>query len=86
MAHEIETKVLDIKALKAKVKVLKEELSGLTMDKNINKLKDLKTISKKKKELAQTFTVLGQKQILENLELRSMNQEASEEKKGAAAV
>jgi ribosomal protein L29 len=63
-----EIKALDIKSLAAKAKAIRAEIGDLILDKNMNKLKDLKVISKKRKELAQTFTVLKQKQIIESLE------------------
>lgn len=61
-------KGLDIKELKIKIKTLKKEIIDLTLDKNRNKLKDLKSISKKRKDLAQSLTVLNQKQTLAKLE------------------
>lgn len=61
-------KELDIKALRIKAKALKEEIAGLTMDKNMQKLKDLKMLSKKKKEMAQILTVIKQKELLQELE------------------
>lgn len=64
----VEIKVLDVKTLWEKVRVLRGEISELVIDKNMNKLKDLKSISKKKKDLAQTMTVIRQKQLLESLE------------------
>lgn len=63
-----EAKGLSIKELLEKVAVIKKEIAEAVMDKNMNKLKDLKTISKKKKDLAQTLTVLKQKQELGQLE------------------
>jgi len=72
-------KGLDIKELTEKAKTLKAEISKLTMEKNMKKLKDLKTISKKRKDLAQILTVLRQKQLLEELTPKTEN---SEKKKG----
>src|SRR3990167_11396527 len=63
-----EIKVLDIAALLAKVKALKIEINDLVLDKNMNKLKDLKVISKRKKELARVFTALSQKEMIEELQ------------------
>ena len=65
-------KGLDIKELKVKVKTFKEEIANLVVDKNRNRLKDLKTISKKRKDLAQVLTVLKQKQLLEELEAKKV--------------
>lgn len=61
-------KGLDLKELKLKVKTLKEEIASLILDKNMKKLKDLKVISKKKKELAQVLTMVKQKELLARLE------------------
>lgn len=61
-------KGLDIKELREKLKTFKKEIADLSMDKNRNILKDLKSIDKKRKELAQVLTVLNQKQTLAKLE------------------
>lgn len=74
-----EVKTLDITALVQKAKVLKVEIGDLVLDKNMNKLKDLKSISKKKKELARVLTVLGQKEMIRKLESKGL--EAAEESK-----
>lgn len=55
-------------ALAKKVKELKLEIADLEIEKNTKKLKDLKRISKKKKEVAQIMTVIRQKSLLEQLE------------------
>lgn len=73
-----EIKVLDIAALVAKAKALRVEINDLVLDKNMNKLKDLKSISKKKKELARVKTVLSQKEMIAKLEPK---EEKKEEKK-----
>lgn len=65
----IDTKALDIKALQEKAGKLRTEIADLILDKNMNSLKDLKVIAKKRKDLAQTLTVLRQKQLLEMLEI-----------------
>ncbi len=61
-------KGMDQLGLAKKVKELKLEIADLAIDKNTKKLKDLKQISKKKKEVAQIMTVIRQKQLLEQLE------------------
>lgn len=61
-------KGLDIKELREKSKLLKKEITDLVMDKNMKKLKDVKVISKKRKDLAKVLTVLKQKEILSQLE------------------
>lgn len=73
-------KGLDTKELNVKAKALKEEIANLTLDKNMKKLKDLKMISKKKKELAQMLTVIRQKELLEKIESRIKEQESSSQK------
>jgi ribosomal protein L29 len=64
-----EIKVLDITALMGRAKALKIELSDLVMDKNINRIKNLKSISGKRKDLARVLTTLNQKQMIESLEV-----------------
>lgn len=61
-------KGLDIKELGVKAKNIRQELADLVLDKNMKKLKDLKAISKKKKDLAQVLTIVRQKQLLLELE------------------
>ena len=68
----VQIKGLDLKELKIKVGTLREEIANLILDKNMKKLKDLKTISKKKKELAQILTVIRQKELLEELETKTI--------------
>jgi len=63
-----EIKKLDIKELRERAKRLEKEIADLTLDKNMKKMKDTKMIHKKKKDLAQVFTVLRQKELLEKLE------------------
>lgn len=64
----VQIKGLDVKELGVKVKALRQDIANLTLDKNTKKLKDLKGISKKKKELAQILTVIKQKEMLGQLE------------------
>ncbi len=64
----VQIKSLDLKELVAKTKTLKKEIADLFLDKNMKKLKDLKSISKKKKDLAQILTVMRQKVLLGKLE------------------
>ena len=67
----VQIKGLDLKELNIKIKVLREEIANLVLDKNMKKLKDLKMIFKKRKELAQILTVVRQKELLVQLESRS---------------
>ncbi len=76
-----EIKTLDIKALVLKSKTLKGEIADLVLDKNMNKLKDLKSVDKKRKDLARTLTVLEQKRLFESLESRIESQEKNESNK-----
>jgi ribosomal protein L29 len=62
-----DTKALDIKALKNKASSLRGEVADLRLDKKMNSLKDVKSISKKRKDLAQVLTILRQKELLEML-------------------
>lgn len=67
----VQLKGLDLKELKIKVKTLREETANLVLDKNMKKLKDLKMIFKKRKELARILTLIRQKELLVQLESRS---------------
>lgn len=58
----MEIKQLDVVSLLKKSKAIKEEITGLVMDKNRNQLKDLKGVAKKRKDLAQILTVMKQKE------------------------
>lgn len=75
----VQIKGLDLKELKVKAGVLRAEIANLTLDKNMKKLKDLKTISKKKKELAKVLTVIRQKELLIQLETEVESQKSSKE-------
>lgn len=59
-----DTKALDIKTLKGKAKNLKEEIAEMVMQRNMSSLKDTKSISKRRKDLAQILTILTQKEYL----------------------
>ena len=64
----VQIKGLDLKELKIKANALKKEIADLVMDKNMKKTKDLKLVSKRRKDLAQVLTVVNAKQLLEKLE------------------
>ena len=61
-------KNMDTKSIFATAKQMKVAIADLMLDKNMNKLKDLKSIDKKIKELARTLTIFNQKKVLEKLE------------------
>lgn len=63
-----EIKNLEIGILLKRIKSARKELADLILDKNMKKLKDLKLVSKKRKDLAQMMTILRQKQLLKGLE------------------
>lgn len=65
-----QVKGLSLNELREKAKSLRDEIANLILDKSIKKLKDLKMISKKRKDLAQVLTILRQKQLLTELELK----------------
>ena len=65
-------KGLDIKGLKLKSKATRQELADLSLDKNMKKTKDLKIVSKKRKDLAQILTLLRQKELLVQLEAKKV--------------
>ncbi|MFA5932766.1 MAG: 50S ribosomal protein L29 [Microgenomates group bacterium] len=77
-----EIKKMDTKSLAEKALKIKEEIKGLVIDKNMNKMTNLKTIKFKRNELAKTLTVLQQKQLLEKLE--KINISVKEEEKANA--
>lgn len=54
-----------IKDLKAQVKNMKKEIANLTLDLKLGKLKNLRAISTKKRDIAQTLTLVSQKLIVE---------------------
>lgn len=66
-----EVKTLDIKELKARVVKARTEVADLTMEKNMKKLKNIKEVVSKRKNLAQMLTVLRQKELLEQLSILS---------------
>lgn len=76
----IQIKGLDISELMLKAKTLKSEMADLVFQKNMKKLKDLKVISKKKKELAKILSVVRQKELL--MQLESRKKTIAKEKKG----
>lgn len=75
----VQIKGLDIKELAEKVKALKKEITDLTLDKNMKKMKDLKMIFKKRKDLAQILTVARQKELLGKLESKIETKKPMEE-------
>lgn len=62
-------KNMDLKSIFATAKQMRLEIADLMIDKNMNKLKDLKSIDKKRKDLARTLTIFNQKKVLEKLEV-----------------
>lgn len=63
-----EIKKLDIQALKERMQHSSEEMQKLVLDKSINKLTDVKTLTRKRKDIAQILTILRQKELLNQLE------------------
>jgi ribosomal protein L29 len=61
-------KNMDTKSVFATAKQMRLDIADLMIDKNMNKLKDLKSIDKKRKDLARTLTILNQKKALEKFE------------------
>ena len=66
----VQIKGLDLEQLRTKLGSLRKEVANLVLDKNMKKLKDLKMIFKKKKEIAQIITLMKQRELLENLEAK----------------
>ena len=69
-------KGLGLKELKDKAKMLRGEIADLILDKNMKKLKDLKIVSKKRKERAQVLTIIEQKELL--IQLESISSQSSD--------
>lgn len=63
-----EIKNIDIQALKGRMQHSNEEMQKLVLDKSINKLTDVKTLRRKRKDIAQIATILRQKELLKQLE------------------
>ena len=63
-----EKKKMDVGSLKSEAEKVREEIAGLTMDKNTAKLTNLKAVKNKRRDLAQILTVVKQKQLLQELE------------------
>lgn len=59
-----EIKNLDIKTLLGKIKDLRQDLTKLKLEKDN---KNVKLSSQKRKDIAQIFTVIQQKKLIENL-------------------
>ncbi|MDO8573914.1 MAG: 50S ribosomal protein L29 [Candidatus Daviesbacteria bacterium] len=66
----ISIKNLSIKELTEKAKLAEKEINNHVMDKNMKKLKNVKMISKKRKEVAQFLTLIKQKEMLAQLEAK----------------
>lgn len=64
----VELKNLDATTLFDRVKKARVEMADLVMDKNMNTLKNLKQMKNKRRDLAQTLTILKQKEIIAQLE------------------
>lgn len=55
-------------ALREQVKRLRMEIADLLVEKSSGSTKDIKTVSKKRRDLAQILTILRQKELLAELE------------------
>lgn len=79
-----EIKGLDIKELISRIGNAKKELTGLVIEKNgqasAKGAKDVKLASKKRRDIAQMWTILRQKQLLEEIVSSVKSQESNEVK------
>lgn len=70
-----EIRSLDIKKINEKIKDAKKELADLTLERSgqvsVKGAKDIKRIFNKRKDIAQMFTVMRQKELLEELGLKA---------------
>ncbi len=80
-----EIRQLEVKALMAKVMLAKNAVADFVLDKNMHKLKDLKVISKTRKEIAKMLTIANQKKMLESLVTSDKAQVTSNEEKSKNA-
>lgn len=63
-----EIKKMDLPSIKERIKKAQREVAGLVIDKNTQKLNNLRSIKNKRRDLAQMMTVIKQKQLLEQME------------------
>lgn len=63
----LEIKNMDIVGLTKKATGLIKEVADLSLEKNMHKLKNFKSVTQVRKNLAQVLTVLNQKNVLEAL-------------------
>lgn len=63
-----EVKKTEVSQIRSKLKHIMLETQKMKLDKAVNKLTDLKSISKRRKDIAQMFTILRQKELLAKLE------------------
>ncbi len=75
----LEIKNLDAKTLMDRARIIRGELADLRVEKGINKLTDLKVITKKRKDLAKILTVVNQKRLIEKLESQVKKQDKTED-------
>ena len=64
----LEIKNMDIANLTKKAIMLTKEVADLSLEKNMHKLKNFKSVAYTRKNLAQVLTVLRQKEIIDSLE------------------
>lgn len=83
MKHKdlLDIKALDAVSLLEKSKKLREDMAEMILDKNMNKVKDLKSVSRMRKDLAQILTIVRQKQLLNELEIKPLVKEDKGEDK-----
>lgn len=65
-----EIKKIEITALRAKITKAQKEIADLILNKKINKIKNLKIIKSKRKEIAQMLTILKQRELVQQLEAK----------------
>ncbi|KKR80240.1 MAG: 50S ribosomal protein L29 [Candidatus Daviesbacteria bacterium GW2011_GWA1_41_61] len=78
-----EIKKMEVPAIRERVKKIQREVAVLVMDKNTNKLTNLKIIKNKRRDLAQMMTVIRQKNLLAQMEAKSSLKEGQEKPKDA---
>lgn len=66
----MEIKKMDIPALEERIKQIRLEMVDLFLNKSIGKINNTKSLKNKRRDLAQSLTILKQKQLLKQLEVK----------------
>lgn len=70
-ADTIEIKKMEIKELVARLKKERSEMQSKVLEKSMGKLKNIKEINNKRKNIARILTALWQKEMIKNMEVKN---------------